>query len=349
MIIDFHAHVGDFRTSRDDDREVLTWERLLALMDAEGIDKAVHLPVYNASPEGAPLGFISGKGMSVYDQVVDAARYADRIIPFANMDPRWGGNSPRTDFGPLLDFFQEHGCRGVGEVTANIPYDDPRTINMFKQLGARGMMVTIESTNMLPGHYGFQDDPGAPRFERLLQAAPETIVIGHGPGFWAEMGPVASPQEKGGYPNSCFTEEGSLPRHFRKYPNLYADLSAGSGFNALTRNPDHGVQFLNEFQDRLLFGADAVSADLRDRAAQLARIEEMLDALFTDATPRSSASLRSTGRARFQALYRTLTCWRTGIMPQLYYLRRLVKLGKISQQVYEKITWGNGMRLLKKS
>ncbi len=339
MIVDFHAHVGDFRTRRNDPRKPLTWEQLIALMDAEGVDKAVHLPVYNASPEGTPLGFIFGKGMSVYDQVVDAARYADRIVPFANMDPRWGSNSPNTDFGPLLDWFQEHGCKGVGEVTANIPYDDARTINMFRQLGARGMMVTIESTNMLPGHYGFQDEPGAPRFERLLQAAPETIVIGHGPGFWAEIGSVRSMVEKGGYPKGPIEQEGSLPGHFRRFPNLYADISAGSGFNALTRDSEYGVKFLIEFQDRLLYGTDAVAADLSLCERQRRHIQQMLDALFAD---------RRSDRKRFDELYAN-HLWHTGIMPQIYYLRKLLNEDRITQKVYDKITWENGMKLLAKS
>ena len=50
--------------------------------------------------------------------------------------------------------------------------------------------------------------------------------------------------------------EGAVPHLFRRYENLYGDLSAGSGCNALKRDPDYAVQFLTEFQDRLLFGTD---------------------------------------------------------------------------------------------
>ena len=42
----------------------------------------------------------------------------------------------------------------------------------------------------------------------------------------------------------------------RAHPNLHGDLSAGSGHNALSRDPAFGVRFLNEFQDRLYFGTD---------------------------------------------------------------------------------------------
>ena len=43
---------------------------------------------------------------------------------------------------------------------------------------------------------------------------------------------------------------------FRRYPNLWGDLSAGSGANALMRDEAYAVRFLNEFQDRLCFGTD---------------------------------------------------------------------------------------------
>ena len=42
----------------------------------------------------------------------------------------------------------------------------------------------------------------------------------------------------------------------RKYANLYADLSARSGFNALSRDPEFAYQFIEEFHDRLFFGTD---------------------------------------------------------------------------------------------
>jgi predicted TIM-barrel fold metal-dependent hydrolase len=43
-----------------------------------------------------------------------------------------------------------------------------------------------------------------------------------------------------------------------KYANLWADISARSGYNAITREPQFGVEFLDQFQDKLLFGTDYV-------------------------------------------------------------------------------------------
>ncbi|MFH1085351.1 MAG: amidohydrolase family protein [Chloroflexota bacterium] len=276
MIIDMHAHVGDLRMCRDEPRQPVTWDNLIARLDAEGIARAAVLPVYNTSPEGATPGIALLDGrMSVRDQVEDAGRYPDRIIPFGNMDPRWLENDARADFAPFLDWFIAHGCRGIGEVTARLPFDDPRVVNMLRQCGRRGLLVTIESSGMQAGFYGLQDEPGMRRFERLLQAAPETTIIAHGPGFWAEMAADVTPADKWSYPKGPIAREGAAWRLLRQYPNLYADLSATSAYNAITRDPAAGERFLGEFQDKLLFGTDVCFADAPDRG----RLQAHLGAL----------------------------------------------------------------------
>jgi predicted TIM-barrel fold metal-dependent hydrolase len=39
-------------------------------------------------------------------------------------------------------------------------------------------------------------------------------------------------------------------------PNLYADMSAYSGLNALIRDEDHARAFIERHQDRMMFGSD---------------------------------------------------------------------------------------------
>jgi len=70
------------------------------------------------------------------------------------------------------------------------------------------------------------------------------------------MGAKPTTQERLGYPKGKIEEEGRVPLLMREYGNLYGDLSAGSGCNALTRDREYAVRFLNEFQDRLFFGTD---------------------------------------------------------------------------------------------
>ncbi len=258
MLIDFHYHTGQPSIEPEALANPITWEQGIARFVAQGVDKVVLLGGTGAgTPESTfNANFLYYPGTSLRDEVLKAKDYRDRIIPFGNLDVRWMGNRPDADFGPLLDWFQEQSCLGIGEVTSNVPIDDPRTVNMFRQIGARGMPAVIHNVGYLHGTYGLQDYPGAPGLARLLREAPDTIVVGHGQGFWAEMGSGLTMVEKMGYPKGPLQGEGALPKLLREYPNLYGDISAGSGHNALSRDPEYGVAFINEFQDRLLFGTD---------------------------------------------------------------------------------------------
>jgi len=280
-------------------RVPITVENLIARLDEEGIDKAVVLP-WPACPEAVTFPGLFAPEPDVVSQIRAAARHPDRLIPFGNADPRWGGNSSRTDFSWLLERFVEMGCVGMGEVSANIYFDDPRVANLFRQCGQFDLPVTIESTGPGEGHYGFIDEVGSSHLERLLQQVPETLIVGHGPGFWADIGVGVTAEGKSGYPKGPITQEGSVPRLLRTHFNLYADISAGSGYNALTRDEEYGVRFLNEFQDRLLFGTDVCFGDAEGRA------------------------------------------------PHLNYLRGLLSENKISQQAFDKITFRNALRILKR-
>ena len=113
--------------------------------DDEGIDLAVMLPVYNASPEGAPpwIALLDDR-MSVRDQVLDANRYPGRIIPFGNLDPRWGANSAANDSGLCWSGSLPTTVKVWGSDSPSA-FDDPRVVNMFRQLGAYRLLVTIEA------------------------------------------------------------------------------------------------------------------------------------------------------------------------------------------------------------
>ena len=53
-----------------------------------------------------------------------------------------------------------------------------------------------------------------------------------------------------------------MPKLLRRYPNLYGDLSDFTACNALARDADYGPKFLEEFQDRLMFGTDLCAFDM---------------------------------------------------------------------------------------
>lgn len=244
MLIDIHVHLG--RVLRND-RPVRA-EDLIAKMDECGIDKAVLLPL-DATPEGNMFFFTTEQALEVY------TRYPERIIPFCKVDPRQGNNSPQTDFSWLLEEYKERGCRGVGELTANLYIDDPRVKNLFKQCGKAGLPVLFHLADRIGGVYGLVDDLHLPRLEATLKEFPETIFIGHAMSFWSEISADVDEKTRGGYPKGP-VKPGRLWELLDKYENLYGDLSAGSGYNAITRDSERGYEFLERFQDKLLFGTD---------------------------------------------------------------------------------------------
>jgi predicted TIM-barrel fold metal-dependent hydrolase len=63
-------------------------------------------------------------------------------------------------------------------------------------------------------------------------------------------------RDLGGYPRGKVTPGGAVDRLLETYPNLYGDLSAESGANAIRRDPEFGREFLIRRADRLLFGTD---------------------------------------------------------------------------------------------
>jgi predicted TIM-barrel fold metal-dependent hydrolase len=58
------------------------------------------------------------------------------------------------------------------------------------------------------------------------------------------------------YPNGPVTPGGITDRLLADYPNLFGDLSAGSGLNSMIRDEDHARGFLDRHQDKLLYGSD---------------------------------------------------------------------------------------------
>jgi uncharacterized protein len=251
MRIDIHTHTCRARhpkLTRPNGSRYPTPEELISTMDDHGIDKAVILST--PSPECRYAPVLPEEVLSIRDD------YPDRLIPFCNLDPRFLTNSDQADFRPLLEAYVELGCKGVGEFIPNLPFDDPLNINLFKQVEEVGLPLTFHLAHRIGGIYGCYDDLGMPRLERVLKECPRLIFLAHSQVFWAEIGELADPAARGGYPRGPVQVEGRVVELMREYPNLHGDLSAGSGFNAISRDPEFGYRFMEEFQDRLYFGTD---------------------------------------------------------------------------------------------
>jgi predicted TIM-barrel fold metal-dependent hydrolase len=264
-IIDTHQHV--FWPGRDD-------AGLIADMDAHGIERAWlltwEIPPFEDSPpyHGLlnPLNFRSDgthSGIVLRDLVQARDRYPERFVL---------GYCPHPAVGAAPELLRAaasmFGVRVCGEWKFRIPFDDPRSIELFYAAGELKLPVVLHldvpylknadgRRTYQPQWYGGTVE----NLERALQACPETIFIGHAPGFWRAISGDAA-DEPAQYPRGPISGRGELYRLFDTYPNLYADLSAGSGRFALERDCAHAVSFLSRYSERLLFARDNYGQDL---------------------------------------------------------------------------------------
>jgi len=263
-------------------------EQILKRYDELGIEKGVLLPIVN------PEVYLPQSN----EEIIEICeKYPDRFIPFCNIDPRALTNSPDADFEKILNYYKSLGCRGLGEVMPNLSFLDERVLNLFKHVEKIGFPLIFDGNGRLGNTYGLYDDPGLLQLEKCLSLFPSLKFLGHGPSFWAEISVLKEEKDRYGYPDYPVIEEGRVPFLLRKYSNLYGDLSAMSGYNALIRDIEYAVIFLNEFSDRLLFGTDLCRPD-QD-------------------------------------------------IPLVKFLKELVEKGKISENVYRKISRENAIKLLK--
>ena len=264
MFIDCHVHAVEeppCPRSVDGLQPISTPEQLIEIYDRNGIEQAVILPI--GSPDST--NFVQSN-----EEVLRMAkRHPGRFIPFCNLDPRSMFNHPGADLEYVLKYYRDKGCKGIGEITVNLPIDDPRVENLFAAAEAAGLALTFHLATRIGRIYGLEVDKGLGKLEKALQKYPNLKFFAHSQTFWAEMDANVSDTERGGYPKGPITEEGAVPQLMRKYPNLYGDLSAGSGCNALARDEEYAVKFLNEFQDRLMFGTDICAPKQADLCLKL--------------------------------------------------------------------------------
>lgn len=249
--IDIHAHATAFPelvpVNKYTDYRMVNAEEIIEFYDKLNIEKGVLLPL--VSPEGQPVAY------SNENTKIAADSHPDRFFWFCNLDPRQGHNSDKTDFGYFLEHYKKLGAKGVGEITSNVYADDPKMDNLFKHCAQADMPVTIHISPKMGFNYGLVDELGLPRIEKMLKKYPDLKLLGHSQPFWAEMSADVTEDMRNDFPKGKVTD-GRIAQLMREYGNLYCDLSANSGSNALMRDPEYAARFIEEFSDRLLYGCD---------------------------------------------------------------------------------------------
>lgn len=251
--IDIHTHVGTFYPGKE-----LTADGLVKLMDRDGIEKAVILPL--VSPESSPY-------LQTSESALEAAKkHPDRLIPFCCLDPRSTTGRPER-FGhveglkgikDILKRYQDAGAKGLGEHKVGLPFAHKQMMTLYEACQDLYLPILFHLDDIRSF-----DTVGLPRLEEAIKTFPKLPFMGHAAGFWASISGDATDADFGRYPKipTPVTEGGALDRLMAKYPNLYGDLSEPGGYAAIARDKKFGREFLIRRADQLLFGTDYLMAD----------------------------------------------------------------------------------------
>lgn len=248
--IDIHAHVVPFPEYSPPVQtgfRMLSAEELIKIYDELNIEKGVLLPLSSSEYH--------------YDQMTScdckyvSDKYPDRFLWFCGVDPRSAGHNENADLSLLINHYKSIGAKGIGELTAQMYTDDPMMDNLFYHAAECDLPVTIHIAPKLGDYYGIIDELGLPRLEKMLKKHKKLKIFGHSQLFWSEISADITEEMRGDYPKGK-VKEGRIAQLMRKYENLYCDLSATSGANAMMRDPEYAAKFMEEFADRILYGCD---------------------------------------------------------------------------------------------
>lgn len=233
--LDCHLHINHKGRSIED---------TVKHMDATGTEKALILPLETG--EG---------GVTLRTETVLHAfhKYKDRLIPFCQTDIR------KPDVIERIRAYHLLGCRGIGEQKEHLPLNDRRVEAVIALCDELNWPITIHFQDDKNGfNQGIED-----HLETYLKKYKRVRIIGHAQSFWAHISADVPSPEKTLYPTGPVKPGGLLDRLMGEYPNLYADMSAGSGFNAISRDEDFGAGFIERNRKQLLFGSDCPCSDGR--------------------------------------------------------------------------------------
>jgi len=234
MIIDAHLHLGHLDRSE---------EETIAHLDGLGVAQAVLLPLEDPQRES---WFPTAEVLAARD------RYPERVLPFCHVDVT------QDDALARIENYAEQGCLGFGEQKQHLPLTDPHIERVLGLLNELGWPATF---HFQEGKNGFNQ--GLEYLETLLRKFPRVKFIGHAQSWWANISAEVPPPQVTLYPTGPVAPGGLADRLLSDYENMYADLSAGSGYGAISRDEDFSRGFLQRHRKKLLFATDCPCRDGR--------------------------------------------------------------------------------------
>ena len=186
------------------------------------------------------------------EDIVKAHRdYPDTIIPFCHVDVTREDAVTELEKRAASDIF-----KGYGEQKQHLRLDDPRLEKVLAVCNELNWPVTW---HFQEGERGYNQ--GIEHLEVLLKKFPNIKFIGHAQSWWAHISADVPAPEETLYPKGTVKPGGLIDRLLADYPNMFADLSAGSGLGGLTRDEDFTAGFLARHGKKLMFATDCPCRD----------------------------------------------------------------------------------------
>lgn len=181
------------------------------------------------------------------------AKYPNRFIWSASAD------ITKPDAVEVLTKAVKDGAQGFGELKFHVAADGPELQRMYALAAELNVPILVHFQEV--PHFEGEGvwSTGFKRFEAMLKAYPKTKFIGHADAFWANVS--ADYHEEAAYPTGPIKRGGITDKLLGDYANLYGDLSANSGNNALSRDSEFTKDFLARHQNNLVFGSDCACQD----------------------------------------------------------------------------------------
>jgi len=148
---------------------------------------------------------------------------------------------------PVIEKYLKMGAIGIGEQKFPVEADSS-FIDGIAAIAERHHVPVL--LHFEYQHYNLNFE----RFHKVLERHPRVNFIGHAQTWWCNIDKACD--QKTMYPKGEVTPGGITDRLLSDYPNMFGDLSAGSGLNAMLRDEGHARDFLKRHQDKLLFGSD---------------------------------------------------------------------------------------------
>ena len=153
----------------------------------------------------------------------------------------------------------KNGAQGFGEMKFHVAADGPELRRMYALAADLHVPILIHFQEV--DHFEGEGkwSTGFKNFAAMLKAYPKTTFIGHADAFWANIS--ADYANDVDYPKGPVKKGGVTDKLLGDYANLYGDLAANSGNNALSRDPEFTAGFLKRHENKLIYGSDCSCAD----------------------------------------------------------------------------------------